>query len=64
MKRCFTPIHCELHAKCYLSQVDFRKGYFTPINVGEFCDHFIPLDVTPEEDEAWGRLSDKTGDLE
>lgn len=39
-RRCFTPIHCELHKSCVLAHEDYRNGYFTPNNVGEHCHHF------------------------
>lgn len=42
-KRCFTPIHCELHKSCVLAHEDYRGGYFTPTNVGEHCHHYTAI---------------------
>lgn len=41
-KKCFTPIHCELHNKCHFAHIDYVNGYFNPSNVGEHCHTFKP----------------------
>jgi hypothetical protein len=41
-RKCFTIIHCSLHNKCALARADYRNGYFSPRNVGEHCDAFVP----------------------
>ena len=43
-KKCFTPIHCELHNQCKLAHMPYINGYFNPTNVSDHCHHFQQID--------------------
>jgi hypothetical protein len=60
-KKCFTPIHCELHNKCHFAHIDHKNGYFNPSNVGEHCHHFQPRVV---ESDPWHGLANMQGAIE
>ena len=48
-KRCFVFTKCEYEHKCEHAHVPPENGYFQSEHTGQFCHHFKPLVMQPEE---------------